>query len=207
MDSDNDTLAGGFPHSEIRGSMGARPSPRLIAACHVLHRLSVPRHPPDALLRRLIALPRAGTKGPKTSAGKCADLCTCGFGRRSRLFPAHRRIPPTTDDEKPTSSPRSVYTHTLFTMSNISTGHGGPANSCLLTTRCVDLSSAWPSSGRRSSCVHSWWRRTGLNRRPPACKAGALPLSYAPGSDLVGQGGLEPPTSRLSSARSNQLSY
>jgi hypothetical protein len=40
---------GGLPHSEIRGSKGARPSPRLIAACHVLHRLSVPRHPPDAL--------------------------------------------------------------------------------------------------------------------------------------------------------------
>ena len=28
--------------------------------------------------------------------------------------------------------------------------------------------------------VVKWWRRTGLNRRPPACKAGALPLSYAP---------------------------
>lgn len=40
---------GGFPHSEIHGSKGARPSPQLIAACHVLHRLSVPRHPPDAL--------------------------------------------------------------------------------------------------------------------------------------------------------------
>jgi hypothetical protein len=39
----------GFPHSEIRGSKSARLSPRLIAACHVLHRLSVPRHPPDAL--------------------------------------------------------------------------------------------------------------------------------------------------------------
>ena len=39
----------GLPHSEIHGSKGARPSPRLIAACHVLHRLSVPRHPPDAL--------------------------------------------------------------------------------------------------------------------------------------------------------------
>ena len=25
-----------------------------------------------------------------------------------------------------------------------------------------------------------WWRWTDLNRRPPACKAGALPLSYTP---------------------------
>ena len=70
-----------------------------------------------------------------------------------------------------------------------------------------------------------WWRRTGLNRRPPACKAGALPLSYAPlcfpasvlssqlafqhstRAVLVGPGRFELPTSRLSSARSNQLSY
>ena len=44
---------GGFPHSEICGSKSARNSPRLIAACYVLHRLSVPRHPPNAL-RRLI---------------------------------------------------------------------------------------------------------------------------------------------------------
>jgi hypothetical protein len=43
-------LRGGLPHSEIRGSKSARLSPRLIAACYVLHRLSVPRHPPDALL-------------------------------------------------------------------------------------------------------------------------------------------------------------
>ena len=39
----------GFPHSEICGSKGACPSPQLIAACHVLHRLEVPRHPPCAL--------------------------------------------------------------------------------------------------------------------------------------------------------------
>src|SRR6266436_5602051 len=49
MDSDRDTLAGGLPHSEIPGSTIARISPGLIAACHALHRLSVPRHPPDAL--------------------------------------------------------------------------------------------------------------------------------------------------------------
>lgn len=25
-----------------------------------------------------------------------------------------------------------------------------------------------------------WWARLGLNQRPPACEADALPLSYAP---------------------------
>ncbi len=39
----------GFSHSEIPGSKDACSSPRLIAACHVLHRLPVPRHPPYAL--------------------------------------------------------------------------------------------------------------------------------------------------------------
>jgi hypothetical protein len=42
-------LRGGFPHSEIHGSEFVRNSPRLIAAYHVLHRLSAPRHPPNAL--------------------------------------------------------------------------------------------------------------------------------------------------------------
>ena len=54
MNSAQDTLAGGLPHSEIPGSPIARISPGLFAACHVLHRLSVPRHPPDALASRLI---------------------------------------------------------------------------------------------------------------------------------------------------------
>ena len=38
-----------FPYSEILGSKPACGSPGLFAACHVLHRLSVPRHPPCAL--------------------------------------------------------------------------------------------------------------------------------------------------------------
>ena len=50
MDSDDDDLAAGFPHSDIRGSKLTRSSPRLFAACHVLHRLLAPRHPPNALL-------------------------------------------------------------------------------------------------------------------------------------------------------------
>src|SRR5437899_6951540 len=71
---------GGFPHSEIFGSQGARASPKLFAACHVLHRLSTPRHPSEALMR-LIVLSKThawgqicqppGTK-PDASAHTCA---------------------------------------------------------------------------------------------------------------------------------------
>ena len=44
--------AGGLPHSEIPGSTIARISPGLFAASRVRPRLSVPRHPPDALHSR-----------------------------------------------------------------------------------------------------------------------------------------------------------
>ncbi len=40
---------GGFPHSEISGSKPICGSPKLIAACHVLRRLLMPRHSPCAL--------------------------------------------------------------------------------------------------------------------------------------------------------------
>ena len=43
-------LRAGLPHSDIRGSKGICPSPRLFAACHVLLRLREPRHPSCALL-------------------------------------------------------------------------------------------------------------------------------------------------------------
>ena len=76
---------GGFPHSEISGSKGARASPELIAACHVLHRLSTPRHPSEALMR-LIVLSKthawgsvcleARTKEPQ-NAHTCASICIC----------------------------------------------------------------------------------------------------------------------------------
>jgi hypothetical protein len=55
---------GGFPHSEICGSKVAHTSPQLIAACHVLHRLCMPRHPRIALTSRL----RAHTTNVKANA-------------------------------------------------------------------------------------------------------------------------------------------
>ena len=59
------------------------------------------------------------------------------------------------------------------------------------------------------SPIENWWRLTGSNRRPPACKAGALPAELNPPFSLalVGLVGLEPTTPALSTQCSNQLSY
>ena len=65
------------------------------------------------------------------------------------------------------------------------------------------------NSRARSACFCSpeaWWRMTGSNRRPPACKAGALPAELIPLS-MVGLVGFEPTTPALSRRCSNQLSY
>ena len=71
------------------------------------------------------------------------------------------------------------------------------------------------STRRQDLTVQPWWSQTGSNRRPHACKARALPAELWPRNQktnahsmsVVGLGRLELPTSRLSSARSNQLSY
>ena len=75
-------LPGGLPHSEIPGSKGARASPGLFAACHVLHRLSTPRHSPDAL-RSLAPLQQRAPSCKKGSlaSGPTAEPPTL---RRSR---------------------------------------------------------------------------------------------------------------------------
>jgi hypothetical protein len=47
--SNNRIYSSGLPHSEIHGSKVILTSPWLIAEYHVLHRLLLPRHPPNAL--------------------------------------------------------------------------------------------------------------------------------------------------------------
>jgi hypothetical protein len=59
---------------------------------------------------------------------------------------------------------------------------------------------------RRQDAGAGWWRQTGSNRRPHACKARALPAELCP-LTMVGLGRLERPTSPLSGVRSNHLSY
>ena len=53
----HEVLSCGFPHSDISGSSDICSSPKLFAAYHVFHRLSVPRHPPCALSCLAFQLP------------------------------------------------------------------------------------------------------------------------------------------------------
>src|SRR5690606_13896777 len=63
---------GGFPHSEIPGSMLAYSSPRHFAVGRVLHRLPAPRHPPYALCS--LTLSRASSLDSLFSV--CNHLCS-----------------------------------------------------------------------------------------------------------------------------------
>ena len=63
--------AAGFPHSEIHGSMDICSSPWLIAACHVLLRLPVPRHSPCALSSLTCGVASAGS----LPASACLSAC------------------------------------------------------------------------------------------------------------------------------------
>ena len=82
---------GGLPHSDIHGSTPARGSPWLFAACHVLHRLLVPRHPPNALLL-LNRPPCTGTIHAKyagaTETRPTAKPCSAHPDAPSRMHPS-----------------------------------------------------------------------------------------------------------------------
>ena len=74
---------GGFPHSDVFGSKIAPISPKLFAGCHVLHRLLVPRHPPDALIT--LESPCAGDTPAHVSISE--KLISCKVLIFPALFP------------------------------------------------------------------------------------------------------------------------
>ena len=80
-------MSGGLPHSEIAGSKAILASPTLIAEYHVLHRLLLPRHPPNALLALDLIQKKNGSSSatvPSYLADTTADAI-----RRSRLNQKH----------------------------------------------------------------------------------------------------------------------
>ena len=172
-------VEGGFPHSEILGSKLVRSSPRHFAAYHVLHRLSAPRHPPDAL----------------TTLDRSHDPCP-PLSRQHVLQPVHPRQR-STGNQKDRSSgyrPKTYFSlpnesgssglrgrllegrlrylphriHSLFTMSNIRKP---------LHKEQGSRTSLYPDTPKPSA---PWWSQTGSNRRPHACKARALPTELWP---------------------------
>ena len=125
---------GGFPHSEIRGSKLVRSSPRLIAAYHVLHRLRVPRHPPNALS----ALNRSHSPCPPDPGSK-SEREPDGMppAPHKRNGPSDPRAKRRTGPERPVSHEirpsQKGRTHLLFTMSqNRRSGDVPTANHPLL---------------------------------------------------------------------------
>ena len=255
MDSVRDTLTGGLPHSEIPGSTIARISPGLFAACHVLHRLSVPRHPPDALFFALEHHTKRQSQGaerrnrdlPGPSAIAPAAIARCGnslhlkthFGQEPTRAPSPPRP---AQSLPPRAKPEPKMSRTRRTLVRL--GHNSLLHISINKTRRQGPKAA--AANRISSCRASAHNRQKAHRQKASIQPGGgerdrtddlllakqalSQLSYTPvrktdsrtteqqnlplfrfppfcDLNLVGQGGFEPPTSRLSSARSNQLSY
>ncbi len=118
MDSAGGTAQnGGLPHSEIPGSKGARASPGLFAACHVLHRLSTPRHSPDAL----------GSLSPHQHQDHGIQTTDVGWSHDHSVgtelnlaYPCCKRAPtPRASRHEATDTHPRVTFKTLFTMTKI----------------------------------------------------------------------------------------
>ncbi len=167
----------GLPHSDTPGSKRARRSPGLIAACRVLPRPLAPRHPSCA---RIVARPR-GSKSISPGGGPSGPFH--GPAISLSHFASLLSFPLLLPDCQRTRAPPRAGAPRL---------RGAPAGGRIQDRRTaprLGLTGLEPVTPRLSSACSKPaelqaprpnWRQPGSNRRPPACKAGALPLSYAP---------------------------
>ncbi len=166
------TQRAGFPHSDIRGSKLAHSSPRLFAACHVLHRLSAPRHPPNALDQRASTSPSRAETKPKSkdkaqTRKSKSQISHQRPSERKRLNPK-RQSPGQNRKPAPGPPPRSAI----------------PDPQCQRPNTTNKPINQNPENQRPKSHPlgkpPNWWRRSDSNRRPEACKAPALPTELRP---------------------------
>ena len=157
----------------MSGSKGARASPDLIAACHVFHRLSMPRHPSEALMR-LIVLSKTHAWGrfvlwpyEIAKAAPTHALCFDVFsgrpykpqGRPGKPFNSQCHSPAQIRPE-----PETLFHDRL------------PFSCCSATLLRQGFGGHFVYAQRKPK----WWSQTGSNRRPHACKARALPTELWP---------------------------
>ena len=238
---------GGLPHSDTQGSTPARGFPWIFAACHVLHRLLAPRHPPDALLL-LIPRPRTRAHGHSPKTPPCTETIHCpntpgSNGSRptakpslsthfyvlnaaasaetlapagSALRPEAARAAPNAQVRHPGQTrhgpplpippnritrPNKTHRGVLRvqnapepdSQSTKNTRAPGPKRQTPPSAVIPRLKpkpslsmtpprNPWVGALRATTSLArpQGWRRTGSNRRPPACKAGALPIELRP---------------------------
>jgi hypothetical protein len=188
---------GGLPHSDIRGSPGARPSPRLFAACHVLHRLSVPRHPPDALLvLRPRPAPSTQDQRPDDREQMSDHPCRPPCAIRGR---AHTAAPPMRVASASRIPMLQVQPRPLGRWPDLLHGH----DSLHDFIRSEGREQTADHSVRRTHLRHNSWGPDARRRARDFCPLFSVLCHLS----LVGLGRFERPTSRLSGVRSDQLSY
>ena len=195
----------GFPHSEIPGSKLICSSPRLIAACHVLLRLLMPRHSPYALFRlnflySLVLL-------------NCLSfLNKIIIFRIEKVFSFSCRL-----STFRWNCIASFDAFTLFWKDSINFSIFVLFNLFVSLTHSSKFKfEFFRLPIRLSSFIMPSVVRLFFSRRSPVHFPIVWRLSYSvvlqpsfcrPASGLVGLDGLEPSTSRLSGARSSHLSY
>ena len=185
----------GFPIRRSPDQSSFDSSPRLIAACHVLHRLSTPRHPPCTLTSLTTLMIRSRSSILRRfdcifSPGGCrATSATSWF--RSPLHPitcagkthmqlsgvslfacqratrgSHRTETPVMNSRVPNSF-RRRHRNTFYRVAMLKA----------IAVVYDSLPPCPPASSQRTS-LH--WSRPGSNRQPPGCKPGALPVELQP---------------------------
>ena len=193
---------------------GARPSPRLFAACHVLHRLSVPRHPPDALLvlrpRPAPSTPRPSCRG-QMSEVRCQTAASDHAAERVCLVLRHplldldRPGPLCANFAPPMLAHRQTHTHAQARPHPPQRVMAGPASRSRLASRFQQI-----RGQRTEDRPDGPSRPLSVTTRGPDARrpSGFCPLfTVIWHLHLVGLGRFERPTSRLSGVRSDQLSY
>ena len=118
-------IPAGFPHSDTSGSQLACSSPKIFAACHVLPRRFVPRHPPCALSRLTDISLRSRHAEPSCRPSHLTELAPVGPpkarhprasiprhptppGTATRVRPRHPTPPPSTLLRRTEKAPRGA---------------------------------------------------------------------------------------------------